>query len=464
MAVWGTGREGRAALALCQGRAREVLVVDDRPGSLEGVEVHPPGALGRAAPDIVIRSPGVPVRRPELEALRGRGVPVTTLLALWLEDHEEAAVLGVTGSKGKSTTVALAASALAAADRRAGVGGNIGVPATDLPEPGREVDVVVLEVSSFQAADLTVSPPVGVLTLLAPDHLDWHGTYQQYVADKCNLFAHRPGMAVVVNATDPAAWGATVRFPGRQGYGRLEDRVGLTAGAGRASWVTVDGEPYCPAAQAAEAGALRGRHQLLDLCGALAGVRALIGEVPDPDRLLRALGDRLALPCRLETVADDGLVEVVDDALASNPAGTVAALEAFEERPMVLVAGGADRGVDFSDLARCILARRSATSVVLIGPAGARLGKVLETLGGAGLVQGAPHLEAAVTRALEVARTLGRQQGAKAVVLFSPAAPTPAEEGSYAERSARLRRLVGATGGDVGRGGLGGSVPEEAGC
>ncbi len=450
VAVWGRGREGRAAVALCERLGTEVLVVDDHLDALG--DQDGPVALGRSegpvlAPrrlaelgvDLVLRSPGVPCRRPELQALRAAGAEVTTLLGLWLEEHGDGPVLGVTGSKGKSTTASLAGGVLRALGLRVAVGGNIGVPASELPAPGVAVDAVVLEVSSFQAADLRASPRVGVLTLLAPDHLDWHGSYERYVADKLNLFAHRPGMAVAVNATDPAAWAATGGLPGRLGYGRPEDRFGLGAGPGGREWLLVEGRPYLPAEAAAGAARLRGRHQLLDLVGALAGVACLVDRLPEPAALEEALGRLPPLPSRLATVAEDHEVEVVDDALASNPAGTVAALQTFEDRPLVLLAGGADRQVPFESLVEVLRARRAPVEVVVLGPAGARLEAALARAGGV-RTERAPDLEAALALALERARSLvaGRSDGGKAVVLFSPAAPTPPEEGSYASRSARL--------------------------
>jgi UDP-N-acetylmuramoylalanine-D-glutamate ligase len=123
--------------------------------------------------DVVVRSPGVPSTHPWMKELRSRGVPVTGGSALWMADHATRTI-GVTGSKGKSTTSSLISHLLAAVGRPNIFGGNIGVPLLDLPPS----ELYVLELSSYQTADLTDSPRVAVVTALFPEHLDAHGGEQ----------------------------------------------------------------------------------------------------------------------------------------------------------------------------------------------------------------------------------------------------------------------------------------------
>ena len=154
--VWGMGAEGLAFAALATGRGVEPVLVDDDP---EAAAVRVAAAPGGSRPvlrpadvtwssaDVVVRAPGVSRYRPELIAAERAGATVTTAMAVWLEDHADAPVLAVTGTKGKSTTAALAAAILAADGRRAELIGNIGVPVLetyDRPRP----DVYVVEVSS----------------------------------------------------------------------------------------------------------------------------------------------------------------------------------------------------------------------------------------------------------------------------------------------------------------------------
>jgi UDP-N-acetylmuramoylalanine--D-glutamate ligase len=464
VAVWGTGAEGRAVAAVALARGADLLLVDDAAGgsasgdaradaagvaaargaAVDGdrrtVEVagrrwpvHPPAALADRPVDVVVRSPGVSRYRPELAALRQAGVTVTTSMALWLADFAGSPVIAITGSKGKSTTALLAAAALEASGRRVAVAGNMGRPVVelyDLPAGEPRPDAYVVEVSSFQAAEVTVSPPVGVLTLLAPDHLDWHGTAERYAADKLNLFAHRAGMVVAVNATDAATWRATGHLAGRVPYGSPTAAVRVGD-----DHVLVEQVPYLGAADLADARChLRGRHNLVNLCGALTAVRALTGAVPEAAALRRRLDEVDPLDARLHTVAEVDGVELVDDALASNPAGAVAALRAFPGRPLCLVAGGADRGVPFDPLVAELRDRHPVPSVVVLGDAGRRLARELD---GAVPVAAADSVEEAVVRAAGLL-------GGPGVVLLSPAAPTPADAGTYRDRSAAFARAAAA--------------------
>ena len=487
--VWGTGREGRAIARLALDRGASVTVFEDEhptsghadDGRLEEVvagttplSVSDPSSIASSSLEVLVRSPGVSRYRPELDRLRARGIPVTTATAIWLEDFAGHRVIGVTGSKGKSTTASLAAMALESDGTSVGLGGNIGTPVTDFYEaPSR--DVYVIEVSSFQAAEVTASPPVGVLTLLVPDHLDWHGDFEAYVADKLNLFAHRRDLGLAVNARCQEALSRTAEFPNRHLYG-ADGEVRVVGDASDA--IAIAGEVYTIANDAGSVSSrLRGRHNLDNLCGAITAVGLLTGVTPDPGRLVAAISSMSSLPSRLETVAVGVGIEFVDDALASNPAGTIAALGAFTGRPVSLIAGGFDRGTDLGDLARAIVAHGDVSLVLLTnGNAARRLERELEQAlraercdvprVTAGSVSDAVGL---AVRSLDVshggspteatrahgeaassvddgsgATCAGRQIAGTGVgvVLFSPAAPTPPSEGTYVERSAEFKRAV----------------------
>lgn len=432
--VWGTGREGREIARLALDRGASVQIVRDPPAvgddpaeiDISGtvLKVALPSSLEETPPDILVRSPGVSRYRPELVALRRLRIPVTTATALWFEDFSGSRVVGVTGSKGKTMTASLAGLAVASTGVKVSLGGNIGTPVTDFYE-AEVADAYVIEVSSFQAAEVAASPQVGVLTLLAPDHLDWHGTYERYVSDKLNLFAHRSSIDVAVNARSEAAVRATETFASRHLYGS-EGRVTV-----RDDQVCVDGEPVV----SLEGSALRGRHNLDNLCGAVVATELLVGAVPEFGRLGESMASMPVLPSRLETVAVVDGVEFVNDALASNPSGSVAALEAFEGRRVVLIAGGFDRGTDFSVLVRA-LDTRDEISVVHVGEAGARL--VAELAASTTAVPCTPASDMADA----VRRAIGAVEGTDAVVLFSPGSPTPPEEGTYVERSEVFRSTV----------------------
>jgi UDP-N-acetylmuramoyl-L-alanine---L-glutamate ligase len=433
LAIWGMGAEGLALADLAARRGVTPLLVDDRPGEAVGrlagvvdapVTVVPPDAVDWSEVDVVVRSPGVSRYRPELAAADAAGTAVTTTMALWLEDHADAPVLAVTGTKGKSTTAALAAAILAADGGRVELIGNIGVPVLDTygrPRP----DAYVVEVSSYQATDVTRSPGVVVLTSLAPDHLDWHGGVEAYYRDKLRLVEAGPPGRLAVCAGNAEALARTAGHPDRTLFGP-EGRVRVDADG----WIEVDGDRLADAAHLRVAG----RHNSWNLCGAVAGVLLLTGAAPSAAAVEAAMAGFGGLPSRCAVVGERAGRTYVDDALASNPFASSASVRTFDGRPLTVIVGGADRGVDPGPLVEALAAHRPPPSVVVLPPGSARLTGVLT--GVAGQVREAADLGEAVA----VATALTPEGG---VVLFSPGAPTPEGGGGYRERSRQFAAAAG---------------------
>ncbi len=330
--VWGAGREiasfadqlarrlpsARIAVAVFDAppqadvreklRAPDVRIVvrdGDRPEAL---------AAALSGCDVVVRSPGVSIYRLELQAVLAAGTPVTTATSLWLADRGGAGVLGVTGTKGKSTTAALALHLARAAGLTAQLAGNIGVPALDLLDRDA-AEVTVLELSSYHTADLEIGPEVALVTNLYREHTDWHGSEQAYRADKLRLLG-LPGVRVAVlsardeGLTQTAAELETLRF-------------GLPGGwDATAAGIALRGEPQATSEELP----LRGEHNVLNLCAALTALEAL-GVEPAP--LPGALDGFRALPHRLETVAERDGVEWVNDSISTTPESAIAALASF---------------------------------------------------------------------------------------------------------------------------------------
>ncbi len=439
VAIWGLGAEGVDLVRLLAARGVAPVLIDDRPAEAalsagaSGV-VLAPDRVPWATLDVVVRSPGVSRYRPELVRAEEAGVVVTTAMAVWLEDFADARVIAVTGTKGKSTTAALTASLLRHDRLDVALIGNIGVPVTETY--GRPlVDAYVVEVSSYQAADVTVTPGVCVLTSLAPDHLDWHGGEERYYRDKLRLVEAGPPGSLAVNAANDEAV--------RRTAGHL-DRV-LFGPTGRVRWtdtdvIEVDGVPL------AEAGEIRlpGRHNRWNLCGAVAGSLLLNGGPPSPEALAATIATFDTLPSRCQTIGEREGVTFVDDALASNPFATVASLASFPGRPLTLIVGGADRGIDPSGLVEAVAARHPAPQVIVLPPEPHRLADALVAFSGSAgrpvAVEVADDLADAVGRARHMTPDGG-------VVLFSPAAPTPAGGGGYTARSRQFSEAAGLSGG-----------------
>ncbi|MGA3352516.1 MAG: UDP-N-acetylmuramoyl-L-alanine--D-glutamate ligase [Acidimicrobiales bacterium] len=438
VAVFGAGIEGRCFARRVGPSCAELVVLDDLAGDplapdavrrrlaqgSASFDVQPPSVLEEHPFDFVVHSPGVSRYDERLVAAALSGAVVTTPTALFMEDFSDRQVVAVTGSKGKTTTAMLTAAVLRARGLDVALAGNIGRPVTELYEDDSH-DAFVIELSSFQTAELTSAPTVGVLTLLAPDHLDWHRGLENYYTDKLRLFSLRRDVPVAVNGCCEEAVTRTAELAGRVLYGeggpvRLEKSEVIAPGLGP---LDLGGFQ------------LLGDHNLLNACGALTAALLLTGGLGDKERLERELSSVTAPRCRLEPVGSRGAVSYIDDALASNPEGTLAALKVFAGTSVALIVGGHDRGVDYGPLARAIQESSPQPIVFLIGEAGSAIADAL------GLISSTAqsHLVSSLEEAVEVASSCPEI----ATVLFSPAAPTPPDEGSYLERSHRFRRAAG---------------------
>ncbi|MGV9810200.1 UDP-N-acetylmuramoyl-L-alanine--D-glutamate ligase [Micromonospora chersina] len=433
VAVWGAGREGRAAVtAIAAHGPADLVAVDDSANFLtlpwEGpLAAAAPLVTGQdgfarlAAADVVVRSPGVPNTHPWMVELRRRAVPVTQGSALWMADHADRTV-GVTGSKGKSTTSSLISHLLTAMDRPNVFGGNIGVPLLDLPE----AELYVLELSSYQCADLTDSPRVAVVTALFPEHLDAHGGEREYYRDKLNLLAHGPH-TVVVNGADPRlAFELGDRAAVRAGS---PDATHVATGPDGAPWFHLRDTPLFPRAVLP----LVGRHNEGNLCVALAVLDALgVDVVARKDSLAIAVAGFQGLAHRLTEIADPSGLTFVDDTLATSPYAAMHAIDAYEGRPLTVIVGGTDRGLDYDPL-RDHLAEREIT-VIGIPDSGPRIVEAL-----AGLPAVRTELAEDLVAAVGLARKLTPAGG---VVLLSPAAPSYGRFRNFEHRSEVFAQAV----------------------
>ena len=267
----------------------------------------------------------------EYSRLRALGIPVTSLTDLWLSANA-ARVLAVTGTKGKSTTSSLAQHLLNSLGISASLVGNGGIPLTDGETAGASVDVT--EVSSYQAAEVSTSPRVAIITSLYPEHLPWHGGFEQYVADKLNLVAHGPEVVVV---PDLSGYIAGLNRLGAQSKLIDPSSIGLGWSEAGIAWAGVGmlGTADIP---------IHGLHNLANAVLAITAVA--VGFNVPKDRwseLLTAPTTFLPLAHRLETVPSNDGRRWVDDSLATAPEAVVAALETYPNDRVTLVLGGADR-------------------------------------------------------------------------------------------------------------------------
>ncbi|HEY5335002.1 MAG TPA: UDP-N-acetylmuramoyl-L-alanine--D-glutamate ligase [Mycobacteriales bacterium] len=408
--VWGVGVEGRATLRkLAALGLAAAVIVDERPSddlaALRGDE----GQAALAGCDVVIKSPGISRYGEQATSLLAQGVALLGGLGLWLEEADRGRVACITGTKGKSTTTAVAGHLARGLGRSVLVGGNIGVAPWD-PEVDQTVDLWVVETSSHQATDVQTGPSVVALTSLGEDHVDWHGGVERYVRDKLGL-ATRPGVRHVV------ADGGSATLRARAGL--LGDHV---------EWVPADADTSWAAGLG-----LLGAHNLHNAEIARRVLVALgVTEAADLERVATATTGFTGLPSRLRLIADHDGVRYVDDSLSTNVLPTLAAVDAFPGCRVALIVGGYDRGIDYAPLAAGLDARADPLVVLTLPENGPRIGALVTRHD----VRDCPDLDAAVQAAAGWASVGG------GVVLLAPAAPSFGVYRNYAERSADFARAV----------------------
>jgi UDP-N-acetylmuramoyl-L-alanine---L-glutamate ligase len=426
VAVWGAGREGRAALAALRARLPgQPLTLFCREGEADDLAADdawtirhdPPDAGALMAFDVVVKSPGISSYLPEIRAAHARGTEFTSGTALWFGERPDARVIGITGTKGKSTASALAAHLARALGVRTALAGNIGLPLLELLDA--QADLWVVELSSFQTGD--AGPlDVGVVTSLFQDHLDWHGTLERYVTDKLHLAD--VARTLVVNATQPDLLARTASHPHRIGFGTAE------------GWHVAEGAIQRGDKRMFELADLPvpGEHNALNACAALA---ALEQAGLDAVAAVPALATFQALPHRLQTLGEQGGITWINDSISTTPAAALAALRSLDGRRVVPILGGHERGVDWSVVAGA-LAERPPHLLVVQGANRARILEALRTAGVGCPMHEAADLGSAMARARDALPDGG-------TVLLSPGAPSFDQFRDYTERGRRFAALAG---------------------
>jgi len=331
-----------------------------------GVSADEARALVGAA-DLLVTSPSISATMPTTDAwLRDalnealeRGVELVSEVELFLR-LTQARVLAITGTKGKTTTTALIGAILEAAGIPHLLGGNIGRPLIEEVERLDPDDWAVLELSELQLPTISRGAEIAVYTNIGADHLDRHGTVEAYQAVKARLaeLSVLHGR-VVLNADDPGCRELGARLPAASiaWYGLVADDPWIAARLAD-GWLPVRGERVLAAAEMP----IPGRHSLAD---ALAAALATSLAGASNDAIASGIRDFGGVPHRLERVATRHGVAWVNDSQATIPMAAIGALDAFAPARVVLIAGGKDKGLDYSALADAIAGRCRAA--ILIG-------------------------------------------------------------------------------------------------
>lgn len=418
--IWGLGREGHASLRKLRALGIDPVLVDDAPGASGVLATDGGGLDALAACEAVIKTPGISPYGLEAQRLRAAGVALVGGLGLWINEADLPRVVYVTGTKGKSTTSAVIGHLLRGFGYETLVGGNFGVAPYD-PDHDGDYDYWVIEVSSYTATDLAVTPPVTAVTSLHPDHLPWHGDdVERYYADKLSATSQPGADLTVANGDSDLLRGHA---------GQLGPRI---------QWI---GETDGPQASWTDQLGLPGRHNRRNALIARAVLRALggaakderlTGLAADDGRLAAAAAGFTPLPSRLTPVGTVEGVTFIDDSLSTNVLPTLAALDSFPGRRVALIVGGHDRGIDYAPLAAGVKRRVEPTTVWTLPDSGPRITDAFtatattDNSGFAGIYD-CRGLEEAVARAFASAKPDG-------VVLLSPAAPSFGHFRDYRDR------------------------------
>jgi len=438
--VVGLGKSGLAAALFLRRRGAQVTVSDVRsaealakeiPALIEEgimVETGGHGLLTFRRQDLIVVSPGVPLNTPELAQVKSFGLPVIGELELAAR-FIKGKILAITGSNGKTTTTALVGEILQKAGLPTLVGGNIGVPVVALIEQSTDETWSVLEVSSFQLETTDeFHPAIAVILNITPDHLDRHGSFENYALAKERIFAAQNGQDyLVLNADNARTAEAASRSAARDYWFSVEHPVA------RGAWLEQGNVVYRSAPdEAAETVMplsgipLKGTHNVENVLAAVVAAR-LAGAPAEAIR--QGIECFQAVEHRLEYVATYNGVDFYNDSKATNVDATAKAVAAFDSG-IHLILGGKDKGSDYTELAQ--LLRERVRAVYTIGAAAA---KIESQLRGVVSIESCETLDNAVIAAASAARS-------GEVVLLAPACSSFDQFESYEHRGRAFKKLV----------------------
>jgi len=390
--VLGLARSGIAAARFLADAGARVTAYDRRPAAeltdaidaLGGRDVElalgiSPNEVGAllARADLLVTSPSVSARFPTtdpwlrdaLVAAEARGAEVVSEIGLFLR-LTRAHVLGVTGTKGKTTTTSVLGAMLEAGGVPTVVGGNIGTPLIERADELIADAWAVLELSELQLPTIDRGADIALYTNIGEDHLDRHGSVEAYRAVKARLAELSvPSGRILLNRDDPGCLELAARLPTASvAWYALERAEGTDASIDADGWLVVRGERIVAAADVP----LPGRHMLSNVVGA-ALAATLVGV--EAERIAHAIREFPGVPHRLEAVGERNGVRWINDSQATIPVAAIAALESFDA-PIVLIAGGKDKGLEYTAFADAIAARCRAA--VLIGETADELDRLID--------------------------------------------------------------------------------------
>lgn len=432
--VWGLGKEGLAVVRFLQQERfyKNLYLYNDTLLSekAEGFNIFCGDDIKGLLPeiDVIIRSPGVSIYKDEIIKAKAAGIKVTSSSDIFLSEmrknHPQTTIIGVTGSKGKSTTSSLLFHALKALGQDVALGGNIGRPLIELIAEKHRF--VVCELSSYQCSDLSVSPQIVLFTNLFPEHIDWHRNHDNYYRDKVHLVAHQQAEDVCfVNAKCEklqkycAEYDLPYRYYNRpEGFAELDNVL------------CHNGEKWLEIHETK----LEGYHNLDNMAGVLSVIEYL---GLDTKQAAESFKTFTALPHRLQKIGEKDGIVFINDSISTAPETAMAAIKSFDE-PMGVFLGGYDRKQDYLELAQFINDNPKVKAVAALFQTGPRVAETLRktvTRSDFVLIE-ENNFETAVKKMFQALKDKKAE-----LALFSPAAPSYDSFKSFEMRGAEFIRI-----------------------
>lgn len=428
IAIVGFDREGRASYEYFKRDGHQITICDQNAGLAipEDVEAQlGPHYLDHLDKfDLVVRTPGLPPQH-----ILASNPTVENKITSGTNEFFRACttknIIGVTGTKGKGTTSTLIAKILEAAGKKVWFGGNIGVPALSFIHDIKPDDWVVLELSSFQLMDLRYSPHIGVCLMIAPEHLNWHKDFQEYVGAKQNLLAHQTSEDVAIyfaeNESSQAIASASVgkKIPYFTSPGAYVE----------GGFVKIDNQPICQTQEIP----LLGEHNWQNVCAAITAVWQV---THNTEAIKSVVTTFTGLPHRLEFVKEVQGVRFYNDSFASTPDATIAALHAIPGNKVVLI-GGFDRMLPIDHLISALqTAQDNIRTAVFIGASAARL---VQTAQAAGFTKYVVSEDKNIFDVIQLSRQYAQPGDA---ILLSPGFPSFDMFKNFEDRGLQFKQAV----------------------
>ncbi len=421
--IWGKGAEGSAALSYLQKHkvCKNIDVYNDDDGTvtLESILSHT---------DVIIRSPGVSIYKKELQQALAKGIRITSCSDLFLSEmrtnHKKTKVIGISGSKGKSTSSSMLYHMLKKMGKKVSLGGNIGKPLIELIDD--ESDYVVCEFSSYQASDLSVSPHISMFTNLFSVHTDWHGGHDKYCLDKLHLAANQTADDIcIINYNNPQLREYSVGLKNIIYYGKPDTfhAEGKFLYYGKDVLASIDDLK------------ISGNHNMDNLAGVMSIINYLGLDIKSS---IKTLKDFEPLPHRLQKVAIINNVEFINDSISTAPEAAIGAMQSFDCN-IAIISGGIENHQDYQQYAKFIEHNHKVRVAVTLFQCGPQIANDIRQYvkrPGFDLLE-AQTLEEGVEFAYKKLKSMGG-----GLVLFSPTAPSFGYYKNFMERGEHFIKIV----------------------